>query len=281
MARYKNFDFSQSMLVSIVLEDQILPGSLEYVIDRLLDRKIDLQCFDKRYRNDHAGARAYNPAILLKIVLYAYSKGILSSRKIAEACEKNVVFMALSGYAGPDFTTIAAFVSSMHGEIEEVFRSALAVCARLGLIGGRTFAADGCKLPSNAAKEWSGKFADLDKKRKKFEKTAAFLLQKHRETDSREEKEGLRMRRKKALRNAERIATFLEENEPRLGERGKEIQSNVTDAECFGKTHEHGLLPEILRRAGERLKRVTGQRFSFRRKSLLADTGFPRSGSFL
>src|SRR5438477_10049647 len=67
--------------------------------------------FESQYCNDETGAPAYDPAILLKIVLYVYSKGITSSREIAQLCQDNVMFMALSADTAPHFTTIANFVS--------------------------------------------------------------------------------------------------------------------------------------------------------------------------
>jgi transposase len=62
----------------------------------VVDREIDLKVFENRYRNDETGAPAIDPAILLKVILLAYSRGIISSRRIAQACEENVLFMALS-----------------------------------------------------------------------------------------------------------------------------------------------------------------------------------------
>lgn len=64
----------------------------------------------------------------------------------------------------------------MKDEIMPIFRNILMVCSELDLIGGDTFAIDGCKLSSNAAKEWSGTFSDLQKKKGKFERAAHFLL---------------------------------------------------------------------------------------------------------
>ena len=109
--------------------------------------------FDGRYRNDETGAPAFEPAVLLKIVLYAYARGILSSREMERACKENVVLMGLSGDTRPHFTTIAQFISSMGEEIEPIFRDVLLYCDELGLIGKELFAIDGCKLPSNASKE--------------------------------------------------------------------------------------------------------------------------------
>ncbi len=112
--------------------------------------------FEARYKNDETGRLAYDPAILLKIVLFGYYKGMTSSRRLAEACERNVQFMALTADTQPHFTTIADFVASMHQEVAGVFRDVLIYADALGLIGKDTFAIDGCKLASNASKEWSG-----------------------------------------------------------------------------------------------------------------------------
>jgi transposase len=90
---------------------------------------------------------------LLKIVLLAYSRGITGSRKIEQACNENVVFMAISADSHPDHSTIAAFISEMGKEINGIFCDILIVCDEMGLIGGTMFAIDGCKLPSNASKE--------------------------------------------------------------------------------------------------------------------------------
>ncbi len=122
----------------------------------LVDNELDLSIFDARFNNDETDAPAYDPRILLKIILLAYSRGITSSRSIAECCEKNVLFMALSANSRPHFTTIASFISSMDKEVVALFLQVLLVCDQQNLIGREMFAIDGCKLPSNASKEWSG-----------------------------------------------------------------------------------------------------------------------------
>jgi hypothetical protein len=80
-------------LLPISYERQILPGSFEYTLSYLIDNKIDLSVFEDRYQNDATGAPACDPALLLKIVLFAYSKGITTSRRIAALCREHVVFM--------------------------------------------------------------------------------------------------------------------------------------------------------------------------------------------
>ncbi|MBN4054499.1 transposase [Nitrospira defluvii] len=166
MARYKPYDYNQSKLIPIYFDEQILPGTFEYALNHIVDKELDLSIFLDRYKNDNTGASAYDPAILLKIVLFAYSHGITSSRKIEAAGQNNILFKALSAATVPHFTTIADFISSMEAEITPLFRNVLLICDEMGLIGKEMFAIDGCKLPSNASKEWSGTKADFAGKTK-------------------------------------------------------------------------------------------------------------------
>ena len=70
------------MMIPVSFEKQILPRTFEHTLCHLIDHQIDMRIFENHYENDETGAPAYDPAILLKIILFAYSKGINSSRKI-------------------------------------------------------------------------------------------------------------------------------------------------------------------------------------------------------
>jgi len=170
MAKYKSYDYSQRVLIPVCLDEQLMPGTLEFAIHTLVHTRIDTSIFDQRYNNDETGREAYDPKVLLKVVLFGYSRGMISSRQIERACKENVVFMALSCGQQPDHSTIAAFVSSMKGEILPLFRDVLLVCEEEGLLGGTFFALDGCKLRSNAAKEWSGTIHELRRKKDNLER---------------------------------------------------------------------------------------------------------------
>ena len=169
MAKYKRYDYKQMVMLPISLEDQLTPGTLEFAIHTLVETRMDLSIFDEKYKNDETGRLAYDPKVLLKVVLFAYSRGLTGSRKIEQACRENVVFMALSCGEKPDHSTIAAFVSSMQAEILPLFRDVLMVCEEEGLLGGTFFALDGLKLPSNASKQWSGTHAKLERKKQALE----------------------------------------------------------------------------------------------------------------
>jgi transposase len=85
MPRYKPYDYDQLMMIPVTLEQQLVPGTLEYAIHRLIEERVDTSIFDERYRNEETGRTAYDPKVLLKIVLFAYSRGILHSRRMERA----------------------------------------------------------------------------------------------------------------------------------------------------------------------------------------------------
>ena len=186
MAKYKSYDYGQRMMIPVSLEEQLVPGTLEFAIQTLVEDRMDMAMFEDRYGNDETGRLAYDPKILLKVVLLGYARGLISSRKMEQACRENVTFMALACGQRPDHSTIAAFVSSMEGEILPLFRDVLLVCEESGLLGGTFFALDGCKLPSNASKEWSGKISDLVRKKEKMEKRVKELLKRQVEADKKD-----------------------------------------------------------------------------------------------
>jgi len=186
MARYKAYNYAQMKMVAVSYERQILPGTFEHTLNHLIDHAIDLAPFAARYVNDETGAPAYDPAILLKVILYAYSRGVTSSRDIAGLCRENIIFMALSADSCPHFTTLAGFVAKLDREIVGVYREVLLVCDEMGLIGREMFAVDGVKMPSNASKEWSGTREDFQKKAEKLERALGYLTQRHREADAAE-----------------------------------------------------------------------------------------------
>ena len=198
------------------------------------------------YQNDQTGRCAYNPKVLLKVVLLAYSRGLISSRKIERACYENVIFMAMSCDQRPDHSTIASFVSSMKDQIKPLFRDILLVCEQEGLLGGTFFAIDGCKLSSNASKEWSGKIKDLKKKKEKIEDKLKALVEDHIAIDQKEQvvKGQMSVRRERQIRRleqqADKIEKWLCENTKKIGANKKELQSNVTDNDSAKMHTSHG-----------------------------------------
>jgi len=244
MAKFKPCNEDQLVMLPISLQDQLVPGTLEHTISELVDKHIDLSVFDARYNNDETGAAAIHPKILLKVILLAYAKGMISSRQIERACQENVIFIALSyGYA-PDHSTIAQFIVSMQSEIQNIFGNILLVCEEMGLLGGTHFSLDGVKLSANVSKEWSGTFDELKHKHDKLQEKLQQIIAEHAQADQQPEVE-IERQKKRERRfqvQVERLNQFLQEQEPKYGSEGKEIQSNVIDNESVKMPTSHGVV---------------------------------------
>lgn len=247
MPKYIPHDYSQHAMVVINYEEQLQPGTFEHAIHYLIENKIDLSGFDEYYKNDETGRRAYNPAILLKIILFAYSKGITSSREIEWCCQTNIIFKALSCDTMPHFTTIANFISGRCEEMTVLFEQVLLVCHEQGLLGNELFAIDGCKLPSNAAKEWSGTFKELGEKRDKLKRQIRSKIKAHQEADEKnnnEQAERLAQTIETLNKAHQKIDEFLESETPRegKGKDKKEVKSNITDNDSAKMTTSKGTI---------------------------------------
>jgi transposase len=246
MARYKHIDTSPRF-IAVDLERQLLPRTFEHALNYLVDRQLDLSRFDVRYKNDRSGAKAYPPAMLLKVVLFAYSRGIVSSRDIERACRDHVTFIALSGDSAPHFTTFAAFVSTLDAEIGPLFKDVLLICDRMGLIGREMFAIDGVKLPGNASKSRSGTRADFQRQADKMDAAAKAMLARHRENDALPVEPDLAAKEIRQINRLERETAQLrqwltEHPEDRKGAKGKVIKSNRTDNESAKMATSKGVI---------------------------------------
>jgi transposase len=238
MAKYRTTDAAagQGLFLSVNLREQLLPDSFEYMLNEIIGSKIDLSVFDKKYKNDLSGASAVPPSVLLKLIIYGYHNGCISSRKIYELNNKNIIAKALTGDMEIHWTTIADFISGNKEEVKETFTQVLMYCNELGLIGGENFAVDGLRLPSNASIEMSGTEEQLAKRLTIYRRMAANHIDKHERKDAQGindavTKKRFEKRQKHLNRQIEKISTFLEKMHKKEGLHVKEIQSNVTDNE--------------------------------------------------
>lgn len=124
MARYKPQE-RHSLLLPAVLSEQIVPGSFAFALDCLVDHELDFSAMDAKFKNDEVGASAYDPRVMLKVVLLAYSHGLISSRVIERACQRNVQFIDISGDSQPSHAHNAKFVGGLCAQIKPLFAQVL------------------------------------------------------------------------------------------------------------------------------------------------------------
>lgn len=313
MPKFISYDYNQNAMVVINYQDQLQPGTFEHAIHFLIENKLDLSVFYPDFTNDDGGRPAYDPAILLKIILFAYSKGITSSREIEWCCQTNIIFKALSCDTVPHFTTIAGFVSSYTDAIESLFEQILLICDEQGLLGHELFAIDGCKMSSNASKEWSGTFKELEQKREKIKRHIRHHINEHKKLDKNDPLDEARIKRAKQATETltkayNKIDQFLKTSGPRMGKgrQRKEVKSNITDnqsakmttskgtlqgyngiaavdkkhqiiidAQAFGAGQEHHTLQPVLEAIKDRYQRLRISKNIYNKNIIVtADTGF-------
>src|SRR3954454_1892865 len=114
--------------------------------------EMNLDVFYAAYRVDGRGRPAYDPAMMVALLLYAYARGIRSSRVIERACDEDVAFRVLAAQQRPDHATIARFLERHQQALAGLFGEVLTLCARSGLAQVGVIAVDGTKLQANASR---------------------------------------------------------------------------------------------------------------------------------
>src|SRR5687767_7958492 len=146
-----------------------------FVIDAV--ERIDMAAFYAAYRGDGRCRPAYEPAMMLALLLYAYARGVPSSRVIERACVEDVAFRVIAAQQRPDHATIARFVANHQDALAGLFSEVLTLCARSGLAKVGVIAIDGTKLQASASRN-----ENLD-----YEKIARELVERAVATDQAED----------------------------------------------------------------------------------------------
>src|ERR687886_886899 len=143
-------DREQAFLLPPDVRDWLPEGHFAwFVIDAVA--QMDLGAFYAAYRQDGHGRAAFEPAMMVALLLYAYARGIRSSRTIERACEEDVAFRVLAAHQVPDHTTIARFRQRHEVALAGLFGEVLALCADAGLVCAGVLAVAGTKLQADAS----------------------------------------------------------------------------------------------------------------------------------
>jgi transposase len=153
-------DREQELLLPPSLRDWLPEGHLAWFVLACVER-LDLTGFYASYRADGHGRAAFDPAMMLTLLLYAYAIGERSSRRIERRCEEDIAFRVLAANQCPDHATIARFRVRHQIAISDLFTQVLALCAKAGLVHVGLIAVDGTKMHADAADRAKRSFADI------------------------------------------------------------------------------------------------------------------------
>jgi transposase len=174
--RFVACDREQSFLMPPDVREWLPANHLAwFVIDAV--GEMDLDAFYAAYRFDGRSRPPYDPAMMIALLLYAYARGVPSSRQIERACVEDVAFRVIAAQQRPDHATIARFVANHQDAVAGLFGEILALCARAGLARVGVIAVDGTKVAANASRD-----ANLD-----YEQIARELVEQAIETDRAED----------------------------------------------------------------------------------------------
>lgn len=184
--RFRDYDQSQQFLLPPSLDDWLAADDEARFISEIVDDVLDLSDIYASYEKLR-GAPPYDPAMMLKVLLYAYSTGVTSSRKIERACQRDIAFRWLTGNQSPDYRSLARFRKRHLQAFEAVFTQVLAVCAQAGMVKLGRVALDGTKLDANASKHKAMSYDRMDTKLNALQAEVEALLAEAEDTDEAED----------------------------------------------------------------------------------------------
>ena len=134
------------------MHDFVPAGHPAHLIRELVREELDLAAMVAGYERELRGFPPYHPAMMTALLLYAYSRGIYSSRAIARSCEERLDFMAVTALQQPDFRTISDFRRRHLAALAGLFAQVLQLCRKAGLVKLGHVALDGTKVQANASR---------------------------------------------------------------------------------------------------------------------------------
>jgi transposase len=185
---FRPWDVDQQMLFPPSVKDFVSSDHLSQFIRDLVREDLDLSTIYARYV-ELRGYPPYHPAMMTALLPYSYSRGIYSSRRIEEACQERVDFMALTGLAKPDHSTICQFRVDHREALEGLFVQVLSLCREAGIAKLGHVALDGTKMKANASKHSAMSYKRMLEAEPELAKLVAEWMEVSRATDEAEDEE--------------------------------------------------------------------------------------------
>ena len=183
---FRPYSQDQMMLLPASLIDFIEETHPVHLLNDLVE-KLDLSVLEGRYGD--LGQPAYHPRMMLKVILYGFSVGVFSARKLARACQENLAFQYLSGGERPAFKTFIEFRGRHEEDMREVFLETVKLAQALGLKKLGNVALDGTKIAADTSKHKAMSYGRMEKEEKRLREEIGALLKKAEETDAQEDRE--------------------------------------------------------------------------------------------
>ena len=180
---YRAWDAQQCSQQAVSPQDALPEDDLVFF---LLDTipLLDLSTFHRHYTAETPGQPPFDVTMMVTLLVYAYSVGVCSSRKIAAACERNLAFRAVVGNAPPDFRTISDFRKIHLAAMKPLFLEVLRLAGDMGLVKLGNLSTDGTKIGANASRHKAMSYGYMKKDIERLEAEIDQLLKQAEQTDA-------------------------------------------------------------------------------------------------
>jgi transposase len=182
---FRSFQPEQSFLLPPRVDEWLPDDHLVYFMRDLVET-LDLGSIYSSYQLSEGGRPPYEPRMMVALILYAYSVGVYSSRKIELACLESVAFRVLSVDQHPDHATIASFRKRHLKELGLLFNQVLKLCQRAGLVKLGHVALDSTKVKANASRHKAMSYGRMLKSEQQLKEEIAALLKRAQREDEEE-----------------------------------------------------------------------------------------------
>lgn len=187
MKRFREYQPGQVLLLPPSLPDWLPADHPAHYIDQVVN-ELDLRAIYADYQEPR-GQPPYNPRMMVKIWVYAYSRGIRSARQIERALYEDIGFRMLSANQQPDFWTIAAFRRRHHAALGALLAQTVRLAARAGLVKLKQVAVDGTKIKANASKHSAMSYGRMKREEERLAQEIEGYLRECETVDAREDRE--------------------------------------------------------------------------------------------
>jgi transposase len=183
---YRPWNPNQQWLLPPSVQDWLPENDLVYFILDTVN-ELDISAITQKYEQDKRGFPPYHPRMMVALLLYAYCRGIFSSRKIMQACQERLTFRVITGDDIPDFRTVSDFRKLHLKELQQLFVQVLQLCQEAGLVKLGHIALDGTKVKANASRHKAMSYGRMLKEEKRLKEEIRQLLDKAEAVDEQED----------------------------------------------------------------------------------------------
>jgi len=185
---YRPWNPNQQWLLPPSVQDWLPENDLVYF---LLDtvNELDISAITQKYEQEGRGFPPFHPRMMVALLLYAYCRGIFSSRKIMQACQERISFKVIVGDDIPNFRTISDFRKLHLKELQQLFVQVLQLCQEAGLVKLGHIALDGTKIKANASRHKAMSYGRMLKEESRLKEEIKQLLEKAEAIDQQEDDE--------------------------------------------------------------------------------------------